>query len=160
MDRFFKNSPRALQSSDLHITGVVSMFIASKYEDVIPLLMKTVVHKVGHGKFKQSVIEEREIEVLKALQFKVGAPTILEFIDRYLVETGLQTNKKLREICVYLAKLSTHDYDLCQKKPSELAGSIMHLALKVYEKIDASINTEAIIIKVARFADVDQKHMK
>jgi len=67
MDRFFKNSSRPLTSSDLHITGVVAMFIASKYEDVVPLMMKTMVNKIGHGKFSQDLIESRELEVLKAL---------------------------------------------------------------------------------------------
>ena len=67
MDRFFKNSSRPLTSSDLHITGVAAMFIASKYEDVVPLMMKTMVNKIGHGKFSQDLIESRELEVLKAL---------------------------------------------------------------------------------------------
>jgi cyclin A len=56
MDRYFKNSDKQLQSSDLHLLGVVSMFIASKYEDVIPLLMKTVINKIGHDKFSQKQI--------------------------------------------------------------------------------------------------------
>jgi penicillin-binding protein-related factor A (putative recombinase) len=51
MDRFFKLSDRELTSADLHLTGIVCMFIASKYEDVIPLLMRTVLNKIGHNKF-------------------------------------------------------------------------------------------------------------
>ena len=51
MDRFFKQTKRELKSSDLHLIGVVTMFIASKYEDVIPLLMRTVITKIGHDKF-------------------------------------------------------------------------------------------------------------
>lgn len=53
MDRYFKQVNRELKSNELHLVGVVSMFIASKYEDVIPLLMKTVVSKIGHNKFSQ-----------------------------------------------------------------------------------------------------------
>ena len=89
MDRFFAKSERQLTGADLHLTGVVSMFIATKYEDIIPLLMRTVLNKVGHGKFKQETIEEREIEMLATLSFKVGCPTVLEFIDRYLEECKL-----------------------------------------------------------------------
>ena len=51
MDRYFKASERILKSSDLHLTGVVAMFIASKYEDVIPILMRTLLNKIGHNKF-------------------------------------------------------------------------------------------------------------
>lgn len=53
MDRFFKESSDPLKSSDLHLTGIVSMFLASKYEDVIPILMRTLVNKIGHSKFTQ-----------------------------------------------------------------------------------------------------------
>jgi cyclin A len=51
MDRYFKNTDSLLKSSDLHLVGVATMFIASKYEDVIPLLMRTVINKIGHNKF-------------------------------------------------------------------------------------------------------------
>jgi len=52
MDRYFKETSKSFTSSELHIAGIVSMFIATKYEDVIPLLMKTVVNKIGHNKFE------------------------------------------------------------------------------------------------------------
>jgi hypothetical protein len=52
MDRFFKSIDQPVPSSELHLTGVVSMFVASKYEDIVPLMMKTVVNKIGHNKFE------------------------------------------------------------------------------------------------------------
>ena len=51
MDRYFKQNMQNLPSSELHLTGIVSMFIASKYEDIVPLMMKTVINKIGHNKF-------------------------------------------------------------------------------------------------------------
>jgi hypothetical protein len=51
MDRYFKSTEKKLNSSELHLTGIVCMFIASKYEDVIPILMKTIINKIGHNKF-------------------------------------------------------------------------------------------------------------
>lgn len=64
MDRYFKNSEKVIHSSNLHIIGVCCMYIASKYEDVIPLLMKTIVRKIGHNKFTIEEIEAKEIEIL------------------------------------------------------------------------------------------------
>ena len=64
LDTFFEKCQRSLLKSDLHLTGIVSMMIATKYEDVIPLLMKTIVHKIGHDKFKQYEVENREREIL------------------------------------------------------------------------------------------------
>ena len=59
MDRYFSEAginKRSLELAELHNTGVVSMFMASKYEDIYPLLMKTVYNKIGHGKISQDVI--------------------------------------------------------------------------------------------------------
>jgi cyclin A len=81
MDRYFKQCEQKLESGDLHLIGVVSMFIASKYEDVIPLLMKTVIVKIGHNKFNQNQIELMELEMLRTLSFKLGVPTVKEFTD-------------------------------------------------------------------------------
>jgi len=51
MDRYYKEVGQSLGTSTLHLTGVICMFIATKYEDIIPLLMRTIVNKVGHNKF-------------------------------------------------------------------------------------------------------------
>lgn len=67
MDRYFKATDRQLSGSDLHVTGIVCMFIASKYEDVIPLLMRTIINKIGHNKFEIPLIEEKELSILNAI---------------------------------------------------------------------------------------------
>lgn len=52
LDRYFKLKEYSLPATELHLTGILSMFIASKYEDIVPLMMKTVVNKIGHNKFE------------------------------------------------------------------------------------------------------------
>lgn len=85
MDRYFAKVERKIELEELHITGITSMFIASKYEDVYPLLMKTVVQKIGHNKIPQSQILKCEQEILQTLGFRVGAKaSVIEFLDRYL----------------------------------------------------------------------------
>jgi hypothetical protein len=48
MDRYFKGCAGTKEVKDLHIIGVTSMFIGSKYEDIFPLKMKTVHEKIVH----------------------------------------------------------------------------------------------------------------
>lgn len=62
------------------------MFISSKYEDLSPLLMKTIINKIGHGKFTLSGVLDREIKMLRIIEFRIGSPTILEFIETYKTE--------------------------------------------------------------------------
>lgn len=42
-----------LKSSNIHLIGVTSMFIASKYEDVYPISLNIFVKKIGHNQFSQ-----------------------------------------------------------------------------------------------------------
>jgi len=51
---------QSFKSHELHETGVACMFIASKYEDIHPLLLKTVVSKIGHDKIAPQAIISRE----------------------------------------------------------------------------------------------------
>lgn len=84
MDRYFDALTKqhiSVELHELHTIGVVCMFMASKYEDIFPLLMKTVVNKIGHGKISADIIRTKELEILRAIDFKLGGfPTILEFM--------------------------------------------------------------------------------
>jgi hypothetical protein len=50
MDRYFKAKQDSREISDLHMIGVTTMFVASKYEDIYPLKMKMVFEKIAHKK--------------------------------------------------------------------------------------------------------------
>jgi hypothetical protein len=115
MDRFFKTVSKGLAGGELHLTGIVSMFIASKYEDIVPLMMKTVINKIGHNKFNLRQIEEKELEILRIIGYKVGAPTQKEFLDRYLEELSeilAKTDKQTYKELMCLAKMSCYSYEL------------------------------------------------
>ena len=114
------------------------MFMASKYEDVFPLLMKTVVNKIGHGKINADMIRTKEIEILRAIGFKLGGfPTILEFMEYYLEQTlnDHEDHGFIKLMSIYLAKMSLHHDHLCTKNSSSLAVSSIYVALKICEQM-------------------------
>ena len=86
MDRFFKNTEKCKEVSDLHLTGVTSMFVASKFEDIYPLRMKTVHEKIAHKKLDIEKIKSVELDIMKAISYKIHAPTVLDFLKVYLLE--------------------------------------------------------------------------
>ena len=86
MDRFFKNCRQRKEVSDLHAIGVTSMFIASKFEDIYPLKMKTVFEKIAHKKLEISRIKAIELDMLASIEYKIHAPTVLDFLKVYLAE--------------------------------------------------------------------------
>ena len=85
-DRFFKGCPQIKEVSDLHLSGVTCMFIASKYEDIYPLKMKTVYDKIAHQKLEIKQIKNLELEMMRVIDYKIHAPTVLDFLKVYLVE--------------------------------------------------------------------------
>lgn len=92
------------------------MFMASKYEDVYPLLMKTVFNKIGHKKIAVDSIRAKELEILRAIGFMVGAaPSPMEFLEKYIEEVLNKNVDKefIHMMAIYLAKMSVHHENLC-----------------------------------------------
>ncbi len=78
LDRYFaamQQQKVVLKSHDLHLYGVVSMFLASKLEDVVPMFMKEIVRDATHGKFTSNEIIKAENRVIFALKFKILSDT-------------------------------------------------------------------------------------
>jgi hypothetical protein len=112
------------------------MFMASKYEDVYPLLMKTVFNKIGHKKIPVDAIRAKEMEILRVLGFRVGAyPSSLEFLERYIDAVLYKHLDKefITLMSIYLAKMSLHHENLCTKQSSLLGASSIYVALKICE---------------------------
>lgn len=86
LDRYFKGCNVTKQVGDLHLTGVTCMFVASKFEDIYPLKMKTVFEKIAHQKLEISKIKKTELELLSIIDYKIHAPTCLDFLKTYLSE--------------------------------------------------------------------------
>lgn len=118
-DRFFKNCEEAKEVSDLHVVGVTSMFIASKFEDIYPLKMKTVFEKIAHKKLEIQKIKDLELDIMKSINYKIHAPTVLDFLKVYMVNAlGIEilnrTETKKKE---ELALMANNNY--VPRKPNE-----------------------------------------
>jgi hypothetical protein len=114
------------------------MFMASKYQDIYPLLMKTVFNKIGHTKITVEAIREKELEILRSLGYMVGgAPTPMEFLQSYLEQT-LGTHKEkdfIHMMSIYLAKMALHHEKLCTKESNLIGASSIYVALKICEQM-------------------------
>jgi hypothetical protein len=54
LNLFFKKTMRKIYDEDLHLTGIVAIYLASKYEDVLHMSLKSIVTWLGHNKFSRS----------------------------------------------------------------------------------------------------------
>ena len=89
MDRYFKQCEikhQILLPAELHLIGVTSMFIASKYQDIYPLRLKIVQDKIAHNKLTCQEIKDKEDEIMRYLNYNIGLPTMWDFITIFLEE--------------------------------------------------------------------------
>jgi len=184
LDRYLKNKRECQEIADLHIMGVTTMFIASKYEDIYPLKMKMVFEKIAHKKLSIELIKALELDMLKQIHYKIPAPTVLDFLKIYLKEvleinhhgnTSLKKEEKeaiptssdtpegkkhlIYKMAMYLSKMSLHDYDLSGRKPSLVAVGSLYVALKICEQLKkATLITNSIVqqmVVVSRSEEAD-----
>jgi Cyclin, N-terminal domain len=87
MDRYFKETENnSIQPAELHLIGVASMFMASKYEDIYPLRLKIVHEKIAHKKLSIQEIKGKETDISTNLNFVLGKPTQWDFINHFIEE--------------------------------------------------------------------------
>jgi hypothetical protein len=101
----------------LHGVGVTAMFIASKYEDIYPLKMKTVFEKIAHKKISINDIKLMELEIMRVIRYKIHAPTVLDFLKQYIldilgIDIQSKTETKLKEEFALMANKRMHENNI------------------------------------------------
>lgn len=79
MDNYFYKSKESFKPTDLHLIGICSIFIASKFCDMNPIRLNFLVEKIGHDKFSKEQIITMEEKILNVLEYDILKPTIFEF---------------------------------------------------------------------------------
>ena len=99
---------------DLYLTGVASMLIASKFEEIRPLSMRELIEDVSHFNFSKVEINEKEIEILVSLQFSVNIPLAKSFLDQTLLvmDGQIQMTSQFIRIIECLSHLACYSYKL------------------------------------------------
>ena len=132
MDNYLQKTNKMYTENDIHLIGMVSMYIASKMEDIIPLHMVHIKTKIGHDKFSQQEIILMERDILKVLDWDILLLTNYDVIktflsDFYVNNRDMINNLKMDIICydleiisIFLSKLiSLHEsffrYNKCIK---------------------------------------------
>ncbi|CAJ1972742.1 unnamed protein product [Sphenostylis stenocarpa] len=128
IDRFL--SLNVLCRQRLQLLGVAAMLIASKYEDIKPPQVQDLCYITDHTYSKEEIVN-MEGDILMALKFELGAPTVKTFLRRFcrVGQEGVDTSDLQFEfLSCYLAELSLLDYYCVKFLPSLVAASVIFLA--------------------------------
>jgi hypothetical protein len=66
----------------LHLLGVATLLIASKYEEIYPPTLNDFL-AVSENKFTKPMVLKMEKDILTALGFNITAPSAYRFLQRY-----------------------------------------------------------------------------
>jgi len=80
IDRFL--SLKQIKKNQLHILGVTSLLISTKYEEIYPPELKDLL-SVSENKFSRKEVLAMERDMLMTLQFDITAPSSYRFLERY-----------------------------------------------------------------------------
>ena len=111
MDNYLQKTNKIYNENDIHLIGMVSIYIASKMEDIIPLHMVHIKTKIGHDKFTQEEIIMMERDILTILDWDILLITTYDSIkaflsDFYLNNRNMINNLKMDIICYDLEIIS------------------------------------------------------
>ncbi|KAL9859222.1 Cyclin-A3-4 [Arabidopsis thaliana] len=128
VDRFLSVKP--INRQKLQLVGVSAMLIASKYEEIGPPKVEDFCYITDNTFTKQEVVS-MEADILLALQFELGSPTIKTFLRRFTrvaQEDFKDSQLQIEFLCCYLSELSMLDYTCVKYLPSLLSASAVFLA--------------------------------
>ena len=86
MDRFFIKTKNKYLPENLHLIGMCSIFIASKFCEIYPIKLNILIQKVGHNKFSKEEILKMEEIIMINLDYDILRPSSLEFAEYFFEE--------------------------------------------------------------------------
>jgi len=92
IDRFL--SLKQIRKNQLHILGVTSLLIATKYEEIYPPELKDLL-SVSENKFTRAEVLQMEKDMLLTMQFDVTAPSAYRFLERYRKLTSIVNDSRV-----------------------------------------------------------------
>eukprot|EP00835_Amoeboradix_gromovi_P006582 NODE_804_length_4102_cov_0.255309.p2 type:complete len:321 gc:universal NODE_804_length_4102_cov_0.255309:2740-3702(+) len=114
---------------------LVSLHIASKFEEIIPPTIKHIIKRgleLGISDFTYQKVYDIEQEILKAINYDLSYPNPFNFLRR--ASKADNYNSETRTVAKYFMELSLVDFRLVTYTPSRLAASAFWCATKMLKK--------------------------
>ena len=117
MDNYLQKTNKKYNFREFQLIGMVSIYMASKMEDIIPLHMCHIKTKIGKDKYTKEQIDLMERDILKVLNWDLMLITTYDVVkiflsDFYVNNKDMINNLKmnvvcydLEIICIFLCKL-------------------------------------------------------
>jgi hypothetical protein len=155
MDLFHAKSKISFSNSDIHLTGITCIYIASKMEDIVPLRMSHVKNKIAHGKFSDKEIRRREKLILETIDFSIIAASTYDFVKTFIYDFCHNNREYINQlemhahidafdnICIFLAKMIMHFEEFSPFKYSLKAIACIVAAFDILRSNSQNLSKDA-----------------
>lgn len=133
-------STTKIEKERLQLLGGAAMFIACKFEERIPPVIDDFIY-VSDNAYDRSELVKMEIEILKTVDFDLGAPLSYTFLRRYA--KCLKADMKFLTLARYVLELALQDYQFAFESDSHKACAALYLALKMTLVSEKEMDNEA-----------------
>jgi G2/mitotic-specific cyclin 1/2 len=126
IDRFL--SLRVVSLVKLQLVGLTSMFIASKYEEVITPSIQNFIY-MADGGYSDDEVLKAERYILQVLEFNLQYPSPMSFLRRCSKADGY--DHQTRTLAKYLMEVCLIDHRFLGMTPSLVAAAGLYLARRM-----------------------------
>ena len=100
MDIFFQKTKKVYHNEDIHLIGIASMFISSKFQEIYPLSLNNFVRKVAHDMYNEDDIKMMEYQILSDIGLEILVSTsVYDFLKTYFYDFFYNNNNLIRNNC-------------------------------------------------------------
>jgi hypothetical protein len=144
LDLFLWKTNTIYKNENMHLIGMVVMFIAAKFQEIFPITLKDLEHKVGHDQFTQTDIKNMEAKVLREVNIEnLVSTSVYDFCKTYFYDfyynnknllndkDDVEIYKYIKKTSFYLNKLVVHYEFFYQEKCSIKAIACIVTAVKI-----------------------------
>jgi hypothetical protein len=133
IDKFL--SSKEIKKSQLHLLGVTSLLISTKYEEIYPPDLKDLLN-VSENKFTKQDVLKMETMILTTLNFSITSPSALRFLERFRKISNTASDDQVFFFAQYLVEISMLDASLLKYRPSEIAAASLILSAKAIKRVN------------------------
>ena len=162
LDLYLKNEKSSKTVKDLHLLGVVCMFIASKLCEVRPLKIERVVRDIGKKKFKKHQILNLELQLIETVKFKLNYSTMLCFSSCLFRVSGLpkQFIHSIEKYSILLQKMYLFSYDILNVfSYHELALYSAIISLKLFQHSHQNFSPQKTIYNLIKASGLSRERI-
>ena len=162
LDLYLKAEKTPKSVSDLHLIGIIAMFLASKLLELTPLRLSQVIKDICKNKFSKDQILAGEKQMFKVLNFKLTHPSIFTFSSDLFGISQLPEafQKSIEKYANFLQKMFMYSYDLLNVfSYMQLALYSAIISMKLFQLSEPTFLCRKYIVTAIKFSAVSKSQI-